>query len=89
MIEEFSLKPIDPSMSCIKKEGTDWLIEMAGYMYIAVNPQFLLYGFMKAGITGTLRWDGCLEDDENVEDSKVPSEDYMTRNKENDDVMIA
>ena len=74
-IEECNLEPIGLSMARMKEVGADWLVQMAAY--VADNPQFLVNGFIKAGITGAL--DGCLEDDESIEDSsQVPSEDCIT-----------
>ena len=80
-IEQCNLEPIGLSMACVMEVGAHWLVQMAAY--VADNPQFLVNGFIKAGITGAL--DGCLEDDNSMEDSsEVPSEHRLITDEDND-----
>ena len=56
-IEE--LEPIDLGLPILKELGAKWLVEMA--TYISQNPQFVVSGFVKAGISRAL--DGFEESD--------------------------
>ena len=63
-IEVFNLHPIDLSMAWMKEVAADWLVQMVDY--IVQNPSFLVYGFIKAGITGAL--DGLDSEGKDVTD---------------------
>ena len=57
-LESSEIEPNDLSMQVIKHISAEWLVNMAEY--ISRNPQFVVHGFLKSGITGTL--DGVMED---------------------------
>ena len=48
-IETVALAPINLSMGMMKEIGAKWLVDMASY--ISDNPQFIVNGFIHAGIT--------------------------------------
>ena len=77
-METAELTPVDLSMPILKELGAKWWVEMAEY--IADNPQFIVNGFVRAGIAGALdgkeqesdRSDtGDSEDDETDEESEI------------------
>ena len=51
-LESTDIEPIDLSMQVIKHISAKWLVNMAEY--ISRNPQFIVHGFLKSGITGPL-----------------------------------
>ena len=48
-VETAELKPIDLGLPALKEIGAKWLVDMASY--ISDNPQFIVNGFRRAGIT--------------------------------------
>ena len=50
--ESIEIEPIDLSMQVLKELEAKWLVEMAEYM--SDNPQFIVKGFIRSGITGSL-----------------------------------
>ena len=46
------LEPIDLSLSVLKEVGAQWLVDMA--QYFSNNPDIVVSGFFRAGITGAL-----------------------------------
>ena len=65
-IESAELQPINLGMPVLKELGARWIVEMAAYF--GENPQIIVNGFVKAGITEAL--DGTIdcgsEEEENV-----------------------
>ena len=59
-LSDISLEPIDISMVVMKNISAKWFVKAAEY--IADNPQFIVNGFVKAGICRAL--DGITSDDE-------------------------
>ena len=51
-LESADVEPIDLSMQVIKHISAKWLVNMAEY--INRNPQSIVHGFLKSGITGAL-----------------------------------
>ena len=51
-IEMAELEPVDLKMAWVKEISADWIVHMADY--ITQNPQFIVNGFVHAGITGAL-----------------------------------
>ena len=51
-LETLEPQPIDLSLPALKEIGAKWLVDMADY--ICENPQFIVNGFIKSGITGAL-----------------------------------
>ena len=51
-VEMSTLQPIDLAMPVMKELGAEWLVEMADY--IADNPQFIVNGFIRSGITAMI-----------------------------------
>ena len=72
-LETLELEPIDLSMAAVKEQGAKWLVEWAEYM--ADNPQIIVNGFIKAGIS--LALDGTLEDGASISDSDIDSESEL------------
>ena len=48
-LEAAELQPINLGMPILKEIGAQWLVEMAEY--ISENPQFIVNGFIRSGIT--------------------------------------
>ena len=63
-LEAAEIQPIDLSMQVVKQIGAKWIVEMAEY--ISDNPQFVVNGFVRSGITGAL--DGVMQEDDKAED---------------------
>ena len=59
-LQDVVLKPIDLSLPALKNISASWFVQMAEY--ISNNPQFVVKGFAKAGISRAL--DGVTSDDE-------------------------
>ena len=53
-LEDIALDPVDLSLANMKKIGTNWLVEAT--KYIADNPQFIVNGFIHAGMKWTQVW---------------------------------
>ena len=77
------LDEINLGLPVLKEVGAKWLVKMAEY--IAENPQLIVNGFIRSGITGAL--DGCDDDEHSThsEDSENDSDDYFTDDSENTD----
>ena len=75
-IESAKLEPINLGMPVLKELGAKWMEEMAAYF--GENPQIIVNGFVKAGITETL--DGSIDcgpnEEENVRGELSDSEGY-------------
>jgi hypothetical protein len=69
------------SFTAMKHLTAKWLVEMREYL--ADNPQFVVHGFMKAGILSAL--DG--EDDDN-EDIEEPLDDMISEDSDTDTLII-
>ena len=52
LLEDITLDPVDLSLSNTKNIGAKWLVE--AIKYIANNPQFVVNGFVHAGICRAL-----------------------------------
>ena len=50
--EATNIQPINLGLPMLKELGAKWLIQMAEYL--ADNPQIIVNGFLRAGITGAL-----------------------------------
>ena len=74
--EEPSLKPVDLSFPVLKELGAKWLVGMSGY--IRENPQIIVSGFIRSGITaafdGDLQSETLLSEDSGS-DSSLDSSD--------------
>ena len=68
-IQSAVIQPVDLSMATIKKRSAKWFVDMAEY--IADNPQFIVHGFLHAGITYAL-------DGEEATESEGDSGDELT-----------
>ena len=51
-IESAVIQPVNLSMAAVKERSAEWLVDMAEY--IADNPQFIVHGFLRSGITYAL-----------------------------------
>ena len=51
-LEMVELQPIDLGLPALKEIGAKWLVDMASY--VSENPQFIINGFIRSGITGAL-----------------------------------
>lgn len=60
-LESLEIQPINTSLSTMKQVGAKWLVEMS--KYICENPQFIVNGFIEAGIASAideqLSWASC------------------------------
>ena len=69
-VEYAKLQAINLGTPVLKELGAKWMVEMAAYF--GENPQFVVSGFVKAGIAAVL--DGhidCRPEEENVREVKV------------------
>ena len=82
-LEDVTLDPVDLSLGNMKNIGAKWLVEAV--KYIADNPQFVVNGFIRAGICRAL--DGRSSDDELDEllCETVSSLEISTTSDEQDD----
>ena len=86
------LEPVDLSLPLMKELGAKWLTEMAEYL--SANPQFVVNGFIRSGITHALDHNDesnvaesgftCDEDEEDS-DYQEDSDDKEDSNDEDDD----
>ncbi len=72
-LDTSDLDPIDLSSAVVKEKSAKWLVELTEYM--AENPQIVVNGFIKTGITAALDGmedgeDSDLEVDANCSDSE-------------------
>ena len=80
---EVELQPVNLNLSILKELGAKWLVEMVDY--VRDNPQFIVKGFIKAGILGAL--DGNVNDlssDEEDEDEYDDDADFEADIDESD-----
>ena len=78
-IESVVIEPVNLSMAAIKELSAKWLVDMSDY--IADNPQFIVKGFQRAGISHAL-------DSEEAAESDGDSEDELTEVISDDEVDI-
>ncbi len=76
-MDNVELTPIDLKLGSLKELGARWMIEMVDY--IEENPDFIVNGFIKAGILSALN--GKFPDDE----AAVNSDDSEDDDSEDDD----
>ena len=69
--ESTELEPVSLSLPVLKELGAKWLVQMSEYF--AVNPQIVVNGFVKAGITAAL--DGQEDQQEQLHEIQDNSED--------------
>lgn len=74
-LDQVELDPIDLSLPVLKELGARWMVEMA--KYIEDNPQFIVNGFIKAGISRTL--------DSDDSSSEPDEQDRSDHSSESDD----
>ena len=51
-IESVAIQPVNLSMAAVKEMSAKWLVDM--FEYVSDNPQFIVNGFRRAGITHAL-----------------------------------
>ena len=81
-VEAAQLSPINFCMAAVKELSAKWLVEMAAY--IADNPQFIVSGFVKAGIPCVI--DGVNRDAN--ESASSCDEDELSQDSFDDDSMM-
>ena len=69
-IEAVELEPINLGLPALKEVGAKWLVDMAAY--ISSNPQIVVNGFIRSGISGAL--DGEGHDDDLIESDNHDSD---------------
>ena len=74
-VQSAELQLVNLCMAAVKQLSAQWLVEMAEY--IADNPQFLVNGFRRAGISNPLDYSEHSEE-ESGEDSDMLSDDFDT-----------
>ena len=79
-LESTDLEPINLSLPVLKELGAKWLVQMAEYF--ADNPQIIVNGFVKAGITAAL--DGQEDQQEELHEM----EDDFEITSSGDDLLI-
>ena len=80
-LETIQLQPIDLHLTALKEIGAKWLVDMA--MYIGNNPQFIVNGFVRSGITGAL--DGYTQVQQEVHDGGDQQDSDSDSDIDNDD----
>ena len=65
-IESTDLQPINLGLPALKELGAKWMVEMA--QYFVDNPQIIVNGFIKAGITGALDGEMDIQDEPENDD---------------------
>ena len=76
-IESAELQPLDFSMAVVKELTAKWLVEMVEYL--ADNPQFIVRGFKRAGISDALDDHAGVDlDESSSEDEDVLSEESLS-----------
>ena len=78
--ESVQLKPVNLGLPSLKELGAKWLVEMAEY--IANNPQFIVNGFVRAGISGALDGYESAEEVTEPESDNSESDDYSEQESE-------
>ena len=66
------LQPINLGLPVLKELGAKWTVEMSEYL--AANPQIIVSGFVKAGITGALDRENASEDHEEEDNMESETE---------------
>ena len=78
---EVELQPVDLSLPALRDLGGQWLVEMSEY--ISDNPQIIVNGFLKSGITQAIDEVAIVDtdlDEDDLSDEKSSDEDGMTDN---------
>ena len=85
-IEATEIQPIDLRMSVLKEVGAQWLVEMA--KYFEENPQLIVNGFIRAGITGALDGaDGSTSESDPEESEKSEDSDGESDEESDEDIL--
>ena len=72
-LETTDIQPRNLSMPVLKEVGAKWLVEMAEYL--SDNPQFVVNGFIRSGITGAL--DRAMEEEEEDDEPDLTDEESV------------
>lgn len=82
-IETAEVEAINLGLPVLKQVSAKWLVDMG--KYIAENPQFIVNGFIRSGITGALH--NCFNDENGVptDDSELEQSDI---DLDDDDVIV-
>ena len=78
--EDIELSPVDFRLSVLKELGAKWLVDTVNY--IRDNPQFVVNGFVKAGILGALDGDFEEQEDDAEEDETGTDDETDTETDE-------
>lgn len=81
-IETAELQEINLGLPALKELGAKWLVNMAEY--ITRNPQFIVNGFIKSGITGAL--DGVYDVENDTQSINLGSEDDDSDDSDDSDI---
>ena len=84
-VEEVELQPVDLSLPALRDLGGQWLVEMSEYS--SDNPQIIVNGFLKSGITQAIDEVAIVDtdlDEDDLSDEKSSDEDGMTDNDSTD-----
>ena len=81
--ESINLQPISLGLPVLKELGAKWMVKMAEYF--AENPQIIVNGFVRAGITGALdgHWDEENEMESDEENALESDEEETESDEEN------
>ena len=81
-IESTDVQPINLGLPTLKVLGANWMAEVA--QYFTDNPQTMVNGFIKAGITGAL--DGQLDIQDEPENDNTDEIDSNENESDQDDM---
>ena len=71
-VQSTDLQLISLGLLVLKELGAKWMVEM--FEYFAANPQIIVNGFVKAGITGALDREYASEDQEEEDNMESETE---------------
>ena len=71
-MEDVELEPVDLSLPVLRELGAKWLVDMAAY--IANNPDFIVKGFVRLGISRVLDGTESESDDSDYVSSESSEE---------------
>ena len=76
-----NLGPVNLGLPMLKELGAKWLVEVANYF--AQNPQMVVNGFVRAGITGVYD-DDSSEQQQEIEAGSETEGDFSASDDDND-----
>ena len=81
--DDVELQPVDLTLGVLQELGGKWMVEMVEY--ICKNPQFIVNGFVKAGILAALDGEDTDDNTEDEEESDDDDEEEESDDEEKSD----